>query len=463
MAEVFIPEKITVHLGAPDSYASNVSVTFPDYIKNVASSEIYPTWSDNAIRANVYAQISFALNRVYTEYYRTLGYDFDITNVTAFDQAFINGREIFENISQTVDEIFNEYIRRIGSVEPLFAQYCNGVGSTCEGMSQWGSEELGKSGTPPIEILKTYYGSNIEIVRNTPVRGIRASYPYRTLTVGSVGDAVVSIQNRLNRISVNFPDIPKIANPNGFFGEDTRDSVKTFQKIFNLEQDGKVGKATWYRIQYVYNGIKQLNSIFSEGISPGEIEKQFPEYLALGSEGSGVYTVQYFLSVVSEYVDTVLRPPIDGYYNEVTAESVRSFQQTYGLVVDGIVGEQTYSALFDAYEGIINSDSYIYLSPHTKPYPGYNIIFGSTDPNVSEIQKYLLELSKAYDAIPEVEQTGVFGVSTRDALIAAQELFGLEPNGIIGALTWNTIANEYNDIIDGKLVNNMQYPGYVIG
>ena len=462
MVEPFIPERITVHLGAPTAYAANVSVSFPDYIKNVASSEIYPTWSENAIRANIYAQISFALNRVYTEYYRTKGYDFDITNVTAYDQAFINGRDIFENISRIVDEIFNEYIRRVGFVEPLFAQYCNGVSNSCEGMSQWGSEALGSSGLAPLDILKTYYGNNIEIVRNAPVRGIRASYPFRPLEVGSTGDAVLSIQNRLNRVAVNFPAIPKIAEPNGIFGEDTREAVLEFQHVFNLAEDGRVGKATWYKLQYVYNGIKQLNSIISEGITPGEIAMAFPRVLRIGDSGRGVYAIQYFLSVISEYVDTVRRPPLDSYFGEETLNSVLDFQRTYGLDVDGLVGQYTYSTMFDAYEGIIKSGSFKFMNMNTVPYPGFVIELGSRNPNVRDLQRYLLALSEVYDAIPPVEISGVFDVATRDAVMAAQELFNIEPTGIVGALTWNTIAGEYNDIFESGMVNEGQYPGYEI-
>ena len=172
-----IPERITVHLGRPEESARNVEVPFSDYIKNVASSEIYPTWPENAIRANIYAQISYALNRVYTEWYRSRGYDFDITNSTQYDQAYVPERNIFENISQIVDEIFNNYVRRQGSVEPYFTQYCNGTTSTCAGLSQWGTVELANQGYLPYEILRYYYGDDIDIVRNAPVQNVEESYP----------------------------------------------------------------------------------------------------------------------------------------------------------------------------------------------------------------------------------------------------------------------------------------------
>ena len=198
-----IPETITVHLGAPQSDAANVTVPFLDYIANVASSEIYPTWPENAIRANIYAQISFALNRVWTEYYRTRGYDFDITNNTAYDQAFVNGRETFENVRQIASELFDDYIRRSGSVVPLFAQYCNGTTVTCNGLSQWGTVGLANRGMTPFEILQYYYGDDIELIRDAPVAGVGPSVPEVPLRLGAVNDDVRTVQIRLNRISNN--------------------------------------------------------------------------------------------------------------------------------------------------------------------------------------------------------------------------------------------------------------------
>ena len=194
-----IPENITVHLGPASSAAPNVTVPFSQYIKNVASSEIYPTWPESAIRANILAQISFALNRIYTEYYRSRGYDFDITNSTAQDQSYIEGRDIFENISQIVDEIFSTYISRQGNVEPLFATYCDGVEVKCNGLSQWGSVSLAQRGLTPYEILQNYYGNNINLIDDAEIGGVEESYPGRTLQLGSAGDEVRFIQERLNR------------------------------------------------------------------------------------------------------------------------------------------------------------------------------------------------------------------------------------------------------------------------
>lgn len=204
----YIPESITVHLGDPDQSAENVTVPFADYIKNVASSEIYPTWQESALRANILAQISFALNRVYTEYYRSRGYPFNITNSTAVDQSFINGRNYFDSISEIVDEIFDDYLRKRDRIEPLFAQYCNGTTVTCDGLSQWGSVDLADEGYDSVQILKTYYGDDTEIVTDAPVMGITSSPPTRLLRLGSTGNDVLAVQLRLNRISVNYPSIP---------------------------------------------------------------------------------------------------------------------------------------------------------------------------------------------------------------------------------------------------------------
>ena len=239
-----IPEYITVHLGDPDASAPNVTLPFEEYIANVASSEIYPTWNENAIRANIYAQISFALNRIYTEFYRSRGYDFDITNSTAYDQSFVRGRTIFDNISNITAEIFNSYVRRRGSYEPLFTAYCDGIEITCAGLSQWGSLSLAEQGYTPYDILRYYYGNDIDIITDAEVGGANGSAPAVPLSIGSQGDKVRLLQIRLNRISDNYPAIPKIAALDGIFSSDTDAAVKSFQQIFGLTADGIVGNAT---------------------------------------------------------------------------------------------------------------------------------------------------------------------------------------------------------------------------
>ncbi|MEG0752955.1 MAG: peptidoglycan-binding protein, partial [Angelakisella sp.] len=262
-----IPEYITVHLGKPNEDAPNVQVPFKDYIKSVASSEIFPTWPEEAIRANIYAQISYALNRIYTEHYRSKGYDFDITNSTQYDQAYQYQREIFDNIGLLVDELFNDYVTNDGGIEPYFTQYCNGTTVTCPGLSQWGTVDLAKKGYTPYEMLTHYYGDGINLVKNAPVANVAISYPGIPLTVGDTSNDVLILQRQLNRISQNFPTVKRMTHIDGVFDPQMEESVRSFQKTFNLPVDGKVGKATWYKIKDVYNAVKKLNELASEGIA----------------------------------------------------------------------------------------------------------------------------------------------------------------------------------------------------
>jgi len=263
---ITVPEYIKVHLGRPNAPAENITVSFSDYIKNVASSEIYPTWPENAIRANILAQISFALNRIYTEYYRSRGYDFDITNSTAIDQSFVKNRDIFDNISRITDEIFNDYIVRQGQVQPLFAQYCDGREVSCNGLSQWGTVTLANEGLSPYGILQRYYGNDINIVFDAPTGSVEESYPGIPLRLGSAGEDVRRLQIRLNRIGQNYPSISDIPEADGYFGVQTERAVRDFQRIFNLAEDGIAGKATWYKVINIYNGVaivlKSLYGIF---------------------------------------------------------------------------------------------------------------------------------------------------------------------------------------------------------
>ena len=254
-----VPEYIIVHAGSPSNdSAPNYTVPYKDYIKNVASCEIYSTWPENTIRANVYAIISFTLNRIYTEWYTGKGKNYNITNSTAYDHAFNYGRNIYESISVVVDDIFSTYIRRQGRKQPLLTQYCDGKNVQCPGwMTQWGSKELGDQGKTPYEILTSFYGSDIELVTAEVVKGSPKSYPGYDLTVGSSGDEVQTIQEQLNRISQNYPLIPKSA-VDGVYGAKTQEAVKVFQSVFNLPQTGVVDYATWYKISDVYVGVTRI-------------------------------------------------------------------------------------------------------------------------------------------------------------------------------------------------------------
>lgn len=254
-----IPEYITVHEGSPnDNSAPNYRVPYKDYLKNVASCEIYSTWPETTIRANIFCIVSFTLNRIYTEWYRGKGKKFDITSSTAYDHAFNYGRNIYDSISKVVDEIFSTYIRRFGRKQPLLTQYCDGKNVTCpQWLSQWGSKYLGDQGKVPYEILTYYYGNDIELVTADRVKGSPSSYPGYDLTIGSSGESVRMVQDFLNRISQNYPLIPKVA-VDGVFGPSTAEAVRVFQGIFNLPQNGIVDYATWYKISDVYVGVTRI-------------------------------------------------------------------------------------------------------------------------------------------------------------------------------------------------------------
>ncbi|WP_346885708.1 peptidoglycan-binding protein [Clostridium sp. UBA4395] len=440
----YIPEFITVHLGAPSSYAENITVRFPEYIKNVASSEIYPTWPEHAIRANIYCQISFALNRVYTEWYRNKGYNFHITNSTAYDQYFIKGRNIYENISRIVDDIFNEYITREGYMEPLLAQYCNGTTVTCKGLSQWDTVKLATDGYETMEILKNYYGDNIGLTKTNDIRGIEESFGGTPLKLNSTGSDVETIQRQINRISNNYPAILKIEPVDGVFGSETESSVKAFQRIFNLYADGIVGKSTWYKISGIYVGVKRLAELESEG-EKLESTGEYPGYLLKqGSTGDAVSQMQYFLNFVSQYYKEV--PPINGdsIFGVSTLDSVIQFQKKFGLDVDGIVGKQTWDKIYSVYKDIINGSN--------KPegdgyeYPGYILKQGSRGNVISKLQTYLSAIADKYPSIKNINVDGIFGKATNQAVIDFQKCFELNSDGIVGPLTWEKIVQVYQDI-----------------
>lgn len=354
MAQVipYVPRTITVHLGRPDQWAENVTVSFPDYVKNVASSEIYPTWELSALRANILAQISFALNRVYTEYYVSRGYPFQITSTTATDQKFIKGRNIFDNIDRLVDDIFNDYIRRQGFVEPLAAKFCNGTTVTCDGLSQWGSQELAQQGLDSMAILRRYYGNDIELVVEAPVQGLQNSYPGSPLRRGAAGPDVVVVQTELNRIGQNYPAIPKIQPVDGVFGQQTEEAVRRFQEIFGLTADGVVGKATWYRLVSLYVGVNRLSELVSEGQRMFGIPFQAPQAVSEGSPRNQVLMVQYFLSILAQFDPLIPFVTLDGIYGPATRQAVRSFQTAQGIPVTGTVDTATWNALYSAFEGI---------------------------------------------------------------------------------------------------------------
>lgn len=436
-----VPEFITVHLGKPNAAARNVRVPFAQYIKNVASSEIYPTWPENALRANIYAEITFALNRVYTEHYRSRGYDFDITNSTQFDQYYVEGRDIFENISRVVDDIFNDYVVKQGQIQPYFTQYCAG---TCEGLSQWGTVALANQGYTPYRILQYYYGNDIDIVKNAPIKSNTTTYPGTPLRLGTGGEEVIEIQRELNRIAANYPSIPKISGSRGYFEQTTQNAVRQFQHIFNLESDGVVGKDTWYKIKRIYNGIKGLSELYSEGITISEAERKYEKVLKKGSRGPSVKILQYYLCFLSYFNLKLPYVAVDGIFGDETRDAVLAFQSLYGLDVDGIVGRDTWDMIQNAYAGVLTSLPDEYRSYSSLLYPGYIITTGASGKVVEQLQTYLKTIAANNPSIPDVTVDGYYGEETKKAVLAVQKLEGIEQNGQVGVLTWNAIVNLYN-------------------
>ncbi len=352
LRQVAIPNPITVHLGSPGAAAANVQVSFPNYVKNVASSEIYPTWPEASLRANIYAVITFALNRIYTEWYRSRGYSFDITNNTAYDQYFIYGRNIYESISRIVDQIFNEFVRRQGQNAPYFTSFCNGTTATCPGLSQWGTVTLANQGLSPLQILRSYYPKDVEIAETNIITGVLSSYPGTALKTGSTGLDVQTIQAYLDRIRRNYPAIPAITDETGVFGESTKAAVTRFQSIFSLAPDGIVGKSTWNKLSYLYTSVTRLAELDSEGTSLGIGTVPPSSILRPGSSGQDVITLQYLLNMAAEFNPAIPAPAQDGDFGMETQQSVAAFQSAAGLKPDGIVGPLTWQALYQTYLGI---------------------------------------------------------------------------------------------------------------
>ena len=370
----FIPQQITVHLGPPNSDAPNVTVPFIDYVKNVASSEIYPTWDESALRANILAIVSFALNRVYTEFYRSRGYDFDITNSTAYDQYFVNGRSYFDSVSRIAAELFNDYLRRPNFVEPLAAKFCNGTTVTCEGLSQWGSQNLAQQGYNSTQILRSYYG-NVEIVPNAPIRGNVPSYPGRPLRRGTTGPSVVTIQTELNRISQSYPAIPKIPAVDGIFGARTEAAVRKFQEVFNLDVDGVVGRATWYSLVRLYTAVTSLSELRSQGQRFYANSWAVTDPIESGDRGIKVEHLQYMLSTLAAYIPEIPPITIDGIFGPATRSAVLAAQRRFGLPQTGVVDARTWDEIYDQFSGI---ETVSWRDPEDFPYT--SAILGQTPP-----------------------------------------------------------------------------------
>jgi peptidoglycan hydrolase-like protein with peptidoglycan-binding domain len=321
---------------------------------------------------------------------------------------------------------------------------------------------LANSGLSPIEILKYYYGEDIEFVSNVSISTPQDTAPSVPLRLGSSGNSVFILQRRLNRISANYPSIPKIPLEDGVFGTETENAVKEFQRVFGLTVDGIVGDATWYEVREKYNAVKKLNELLSEGLNYEDVTLQFPENLSFGDKGVYVSIIQYYLNFVSAFTTEFSDIPIDGIFDEETVELVKDFQAYAGLPQSGIMDEVTWNALFDEYRGIILSLPPSSFEGVARPFPGIILRLGSEGQDVRDLQGYINVLATVYDRIPEIAVDGIFGPQTRDAVYALQDLFDLTVDGSVDSLTWAKIADEYNTIVAGKERADDQFPGYTV-
>ena len=435
-----VPNTITVHLGAPDEAARNITVPFTDYIANVASSELYPTWPRAALIANIYAIISFAMNRIYNEWYRSKGYNFDITSSPIYDQKYTENRSTYENINDIVEEIFNNYVVKGNQIQPYFTRYCDGRITTCDGLSQWGSVSLANQGKSALQILQNYYGSDISIKYNAPVGDAEAGFPGYNVALGNAGNPVLLIQRDLKRIRKNYPAIPDITTTLGIYDIETENAVKKFQEIFGLPITGVVDKGTWYKIKYVYTSVKKLSDLYSEGLTEDEITFLYTDRLDYGDTGIEVQYVHYFLDALAFLDKDIPRLPLNSIYNNNTITMVKAFQEKYKLPVTGVFTYQDWLVLQNAYNNILKSFPAEYQDFVNELYPDYFLTRGMTGKDVRRFQKFLLTICRFDKSIPGVRVNGVFDELTEKSVKKLQNDYGFDINGIVGPLLWRKVV-----------------------
>ena len=435
-----VPNNIIVHLGEPDQAAINITVPFTEYISNVAASELYPTWPTNALIANIYTIISFAMNRIYNEWYRSKGYNFDITSSPKFDQAYTQNRSTYENINDIVNDIFNNYVVKGDQVQPYFTRYCDGRVTTCSGLSQWGTVTLANQGKTPLQILRNYYGNDITIKEDAPVGDNNQGFPGFDIGLGYAGNPVLAIQRDLRRIRQNYPAIPNITNTLGIYDQETVNAVKKFQEIFSLPITGIVDKGTWYKIKYVYTSVKKLSDLYSEGISEEEATFLYTDRLDYGDTGIEVEYVHYFLDAIAFLDEDIPRLPTNSIYGNNTITMVRAFQEKYNLPVTGVFTYSDWTVLKNAYRNILNSFPQEYKDYVNELYPDNFLVRGMSGEDVRRFQKFLLKICQYDKSIPGVRVSGIFDELTENSVKKIQSEYDFDINGIVGPLLWNKVV-----------------------
>ena len=431
-----VPNNIVVHLGSPSSNSRNITVPFTSYISNVAASELYPTWPQNALIANIYAIISFTMNRIYNEWYHSKGYNFDITSSPAYDQTYTENRSTYENINNIVQEIFNNYVVKGKGIEPYFTSYCDGRKLICNGLSQWGSVTLANQGKTPLEILKYYYGNDISIKYDAEVGDGTIGYPGYDIELGSFGNPVLAIERDLKRIRNNYPAIPEIPSSPGIYTNDLANAVKKFQEIFNLPVTGVVNKATWYKIKYIYNSVKKLGDLYSEGITEEEATFLYNDKLALGNSGIDVEYIHYFLDALAFLDPDIPRLQTNSIYSENTVTMVKAFQKKYGLPVTGDFTYSDWKVLKEEYEKILSYIPDEYKDYVNELYPNNFLMKGMSGDDIKRYQRLLLKICRFDKSIPGVRVNGIFDDLTDRSVRKLQNDYGFEINGIVGPLLW---------------------------
>ena len=426
------------------------------YFVPTSSVPCCPTWPEQALRANILAQISLTLNRIYTEWYPSRGYSFNITGSPGYDQAYVEGRTVYAVMERLTAELFSTFVRRSGDAEPYFTEYCDGKLVTCAGMKQWGTVDRANEGMSALQILRYYYGDRVQLATTSNLADIPESYPGSPLRPGSTGTAVSILQKQLSRIGKDYPAFGKPALT-GTFDDATEASVRAFQKYFSLTVDGIVGRSTWYKISYIYVSVKDLAELTSEGeefdavvsggVWPGVVLRQ-------GSTGVHVEQVQFWLLGLSQFDSGIPAVAVDGSYGASTAAAVRAFQQQAGLTADGVVGRLTWEALYAAWVDAMSDVG-------GTAWPGTVLRQGAKGNDVRTVQFWLLVAAGNYSALPAVAVDGSFGPSTLAAVTAFQEYFGLTADGAVGRATWNKLK-EVGIAVANGLVDPNVAPGQFV-
>ena len=416
------------------------------------------SWPEEALRANIIAQVSLALNRIWTEWYPSRGYSFNITGAPGYDQAYVNGRTVFAVMERLTAELFNTFVQRSGDAEPYFTEYCDGKTVTCPGMKQWGTVDRAREGMNALQILRYYYGNRVQLVTTDNIAAIPSSYPGSPLRRGSTGTNVRILQKQLSRIAKDYPSFGKPA-VTVTYTEATENSVKKFQKQFSLTADGVVGRATWNKVSFIYVSVKDLAELTSEGETaegtqstggwPGTV-------LRRGSTGSSVEQVQFWLSDLAQFDSSLMRVTVDGSYGAATVSAVEAFQTLFGLTPDGVVGRSTWNKLKEVGLAVANKIVAANVAPGQFT---TTTRAGSSGTAVRAVQYYLRRLAAYYSDVPRVAVDGKFGAATTRAVKAWQSRAGLTVDGVVGRLTFQSLYDAAQALeASGPVVRTVSLP-----